>query len=295
MIKRLKLSFPLRLHPLFTLLMLVSVATGYFAELITLFAIVLIHEIGHAVAAKSFGWRIVKIELLPFGGVAETDDRGRSSAYEEMIVALAGPVQNGWMAAFALLMKNWGVWDAAWSDYFIRANVMIALFNLLPIVPLDGGKVLQALASLWLPYYRTLTVCSAAGCMLSVPVVVYALPHSHSGGLNLNLLAIGLFLLVSNGYAYRNASYVFVRFLMNREGRMSRLIEKGTLAQPIVVYRHRKIADIIRLFMRQKYHLVYVMNEKGKIEAVFPEQRLLFVYFHLKRPESAVSDLFMLK
>jgi stage IV sporulation protein FB len=86
-----------------------------------------------------------------------------------------------------------------------------------------------------------------------------------------------------------------MRFLMNREPLLERLIHKGTLAQPIVIYRHRKIAEIVRLFMRDKYHLVYILSEGGRIQAVLPEQRLLYAYFQLNRPGSAVSDVFVLE
>lgn len=284
-----------RLHPLFSLLMLLSVATGYFVELLTLFVIVLIHELGHVAAAKSFGWQVIRIELLPFGGVAETDDRGRASAVQEAAVALAGPLQNGWMALFAVGMGRLGVWDTGWCDYFVTANMMIGLFNLLPILPLDGGKIMQAVISRMLPYYRTLLLCSLISLTLSVLLAAAALFGIRSSGIHLNLLAIALFLAYSNWYGYRDAAFRFVRFLMNRETVTSRLIDKGTLAQPIVIYHHRKIADIARLFMRDKYHLVYILNDRGRIQAVLPEQKLLYAYFQLNAPGSAVSDIFVLE
>lgn len=275
--------------------MLLAVATGYFAELLTLFAIVLIHELGHVVCAKSFGWNVIRIELLPFGGVAETDDRGRSSSFQEAAVALAGPLQNAWMALFAVIMGKLGLWDSEWCGYFIKANAMIGLFNLLPILPLDGGKVMQALIGRWLPYYRTLVLCALVSLLLSLLLAAAAVSGVRSGGVHLNLLAIALFLAYSNWFGYRHASFRFVRFLMNREPVMERLIDRGTLAQPIVIYRYRTIAEIVRLFMRDKYHLVYILNDRGRIEAVLPEHKLLYAYFQLNRPGSAVSDVFVLE
>ena len=65
-----------RLHPLFVLLLLLSAAVGRFLEIVTLFAVVLIHEIGHSAAAKAFGWKIREVMLTPFGGVVAADDDG---------------------------------------------------------------------------------------------------------------------------------------------------------------------------------------------------------------------------
>jgi stage IV sporulation protein FB len=285
----------IRFHPLFSLLMLGAVLTGYFAELLTLFAIVLIHELGHVAAAKSFGWNVIRIEMLPFGGVAETDDRGRASAWEEAAVALAGPLQNGWMAVFAMAMGAFGLWETEWLAYFIRANTIIGLFNLLPILPLDGGKLLQSFVCRWLPYYRALLVCSSVSLLMSALLAAASLAPVHSGGIHLNMLAIAMFLFVSNWQSYRSTAFLFMRFLMNREPKLEKLILQGTLAQPIVAFRNRKLSDIVRLFMRDKYHIIYVMNERGRIQAVLPEQKLLDAYFRDGQSESALSDVFVLE
>ena len=268
-----------RLHPLFVLVLLGSIATGYLTEVAVLFAIVLIHELGHVAAARTFGWNVVAVELLPFGGVAVMDKPGAVPAREDIIVALAGPLQNVMMILFAFAMSYFGLWSEAWSQYFIRANEMIALFNLLPILPLDGGRVLQSLCSLWLSFHRTIVLTYVSSLAFSFLLIGYALVHIAFGGIPLNLLAIGMFLLYSNWYAYRNVPFYFMRFLMDREYRTIPLIARGTLAQPIVVGRQRGVGAILRLFMRERYHLIYVMNEQGKIVAVLPEQRLIQTYF----------------
>ncbi len=284
-----------RLHPLFTIMMLLSILTGYFLELLILFSIVLIHELGHVAAARSFGWTITKVELLPFGGVAETDQSGTSSVREDIIVAAAGPFQNAWMIGLAYLLGTVGLWEAEWTQTFIQANLMIGLFNLIPILPLDGGKIMQALLSCVLPYYRAIQSSTWISIALSLVLAAASIWNIRSEGIEFNLLIISVFLLVSNGYGLRNGRYQFVRFLMNRNMRMEPLIDKGTLAQPIVISPHRTIAEIVRLFMREKYHIVYVLGSGGSVKLVIPEQRLLHAYFHLNRPGSPVSELFMVK
>lgn len=89
-------------------------------------------------------------------GVAVIEDHGRLTAGREMGIAVAGPLQNGIMILLALALKQAEYGSSAYLDYFIGANAMIALFNLLPVLPLDGGKILQAALSLLLPYYYTL-------------------------------------------------------------------------------------------------------------------------------------------
>jgi len=281
-------------HPLLVLVLLTSAVTGFFTELIVLFATVLVHELGHVLAARGYGWRIREVKLLPFGGVMETEEAGSRPALEEAVVAAAGPLQNLWMGAASWLLGYAGIWDAAWADYLVEVNIAIGLFNLLPVLPLDGGRLLQALAGCGLSYYRTLAACAALSLWMSAGIILYSfhpLASPAGGAVNLNLLAVGIFLLLSNWTYRRNLPYVFIRFLMHRREASARRFRSGTLAQPIVVTGVKPVAGILRLLRRERYHLVYIMDEKGAALAVLPEQKIIDAYLGGGRPGRAVSEL----
>lgn len=260
--------------------MLLSVITGQFLELLTLFIIVFIHEMGHVCAALLNGVTVKSVQLLPFGGVAVIEDHGRLNAGREIAIALAGPLQNGIMILIALLLQHLGNGNSAFISYFIQANAIIALFNLLPVLPLDGGKVVQAILSMLLPYYYTLLWSGRVSIAASGLVIAYALlPLTAGAGLRLNLLMIGAFLLYSNTTDQRNLPYRFLAFLMNREAAYERHLRLGSAAQPIVAFSAKPLDDILRLFKRNHYHFIYVMNDDNNVVAVVPEQRLISSYF----------------
>ncbi|MEI2283810.1 M50 family metallopeptidase [Paenibacillus polysaccharolyticus] len=269
------------LHPFFVIIMMTSLLTGHFIELITLFAIVFIHECGHAAAAALLGCRVLSIQMLPFGGVAVIEDGGKLTAYREIVIALAGPLQNIMMVGIVLLLSRFQLGDPLFLDYIIQANLLIALFNLLPVLPLDGGKIVQAIVSLWAPYYTTLMWTYRISILCSAGVILVAISRWLSGdyGLPLNLLLIGLFLFYSNFTDYRNVPYRFIRFLMNREAVFVRYATTGGLAQPIISFPAKPLDTILRLLKREQYHMVYVMNKQGRILAVLPEQRVIGSYF----------------
>ena len=148
--------------------MIGSAITGYFLEAVTLFGIVLVHELGHLAAANGFGWRVREVQLLPFGGVLIVDELGTAPTREELIVSLAGPLQHVWMILVALLMKWVDVGASSWWDYFIEANLMIGLFNLIPVMPLDGGKVMQSLLGYLLSYHNTILYTAWISMILSL-------------------------------------------------------------------------------------------------------------------------------
>lgn len=270
----------LSLHPLFVLVMLLSVITGQFLELLTLFMIVFIHEMGHVCAALLNGVTVKSVQLLPFGGVAVIEDHGRLNAGREIAIAIAGPLQNGIMILIALLLQQLGGGSSAFLAYFIQANAIIALFNLLPVLPLDGGKIVQAALSTLVPYYYTLLWSGRVSIAASGLVIGYALlPLTAGAGLRLNLLMIGAFLLYSNVTDQRNLPYRFLAFLMNREAAYERYLSLGSTARPIVAFSAKPLDDILRLFKRNQYHFIYVMNEDNNVVAVVPEQRLIASYF----------------
>lgn len=279
-------------HPLFVLVMLGSIVTGYVAELVVLFAIVLVHELGHVAAAKAFGWRVREIKLLPFGGVAETEEAGTVPAAQEAAVAAAGPLQNVWMAAAAWALGRWAGWDEDWAAYIARANVMIGLFNLLPVLPLDGGKLLQAAFSGGFPYHRTLHWGAALSLAFSAGMVAFACIPLNEGGVQLNLLAIGLFLFVSNWTYRRNLPFVFLRFLMHRGAESEARREKGAPAAPIVVTGRQTVGGILRMLRRGRYHLIYVTGEGGRLLGVLPEERVIERYLEVGRQGATLAELF---
>jgi Zn-dependent protease len=125
-----------------------AVAAG--AEIGALFAIVLLHELGHSVVAQSFGIRVLDITLWPLGGMARMSEIPESPKIEGLI-AVAGPIVNFILAAIAAVVYGAHGWsgsgDTLWSELawnLLVINLMMGLFNLLPAFPMDGGRILRA-------------------------------------------------------------------------------------------------------------------------------------------------------
>lgn len=123
------------------------------------FGIVVLHELGHAFMARQFGVETRAITLLPIGGVAQMDGMPAKPA-QEILVALAGPAVNMALATLLLpLVFNFG--GGGLLEQLLWVNVGLALFNLIPAFPMDGGRVLRsALAMFQGPQAATLTAAS---------------------------------------------------------------------------------------------------------------------------------------
>lgn len=140
------------------------------------FASVVAHELGHALTARAFGYDTRQILLLPIGGVAQIDG-AHMSPRQELLVALAGPVVSFVLAGtlFTLGAVTGDVTPSSFLGALAWANLGVAVFNLIPAFPLDGGRVLRAGLASRLGSFRATQIAATVGKTAAVALGVYAL------------------------------------------------------------------------------------------------------------------------
>ncbi|WP_074011224.1 M50 family metallopeptidase [Numidum massiliense] len=281
-----KLRF--RIHPCFWLVVILAVWGGYFVEIATLFALVIIHELGHVSAARYFRWRMTEVELLPFGGVAKTDEWGTVPAREEILVAIAGPAYNGAMIVFGAICYVSGLWTPDWSRYFVTANLWLGGFNLLPVYPLDGGRILQALLSYKWPYRAcivwTLRLSVAAAAVM---VVVSFAPALFGAPPLVNLLLLALFLLLANVRMWRKKEYQFMRFLAQR------LVQTNEVCKQCILLTSTEetLWSVVKKLKKEECHVIVVRDCHGDIRRILTEETVLRHLFGPASPHSTLGEL----
>jgi len=263
--------------------MALAIMTGHFIELSLFLSIILIHEMGHVLAASYFSWRIKKITLLPFGGVVEVDEHGNRPLIEEAIVTIAGPIQHLFLIGMALLLNELALFPTFIYHSFIEFNLMVLVFNLLPIWPLDGGKLIYIWRSYKdaFPIAQKMTIKISAACIfLFLLLLLIVQPF------NLNLWIVISFLVFSLYYEWKQRRYVFVRFLLERY--YGNKMEFTTL-KSIYVKEDESILEVLEQFQRGCKHLIVV--EKEDETEQLDENELLHAYFAEKRLSAKVGEL----
>ena len=165
----------LYLHPsaLLVLFLVGSIGGSILESLpfvIALFGSIVLHELGHALMARRYGIGTRDITLYVIGGIARLDRMPRAAG-PELLITFAGPAVNLLVAAVLVvvvaLSRLLGLPNDFWLEV-LYLNVGLCLFNLLPIFPMDGGRIFRALLSGWLGRPRATEVAAAVGQFLAV-------------------------------------------------------------------------------------------------------------------------------
>lgn len=177
---------PVRFHFTFVLLVVFLVFIGLgegqsgaamALYVLSLFGSVLLHELGHSLAARRYGIRTVEIVMYPIGGVSRPERQPKVS--EEFWIALAGPAVNllialgllgigvarhGWIQIEQLRHPT----DANLIERIALGNLVLALFNLLPAYPMDGGRILRSFLARWRTEEEATRIAASSGQMMAM-------------------------------------------------------------------------------------------------------------------------------
>ena len=206
-----------------------------------LFASLILHELSHSLVARRYGLGIGGITLFLFGGVAELADEPQS-AVSEFWIAVAGPAMSVLLSAlFGLAALATGAEGliGVLVAYLATINLVLALFNLVPAFPLDGGRVLRAW--LWQRSGDMLDAtrkASAAGTFFALALMGLGLASTLSGG------GIGGLWLVLIGFFVLNASRGTYQRLLMQEGLRGRRVAELMTADPFTASPDMTLAEI---------------------------------------------------
>lgn len=237
------------------------------------FAVVLLHEMAHIAAARWFGVNVSDVELLPFGGVSRIGGEVVFDPSREVYVAAVGPATNLLLFGLGTALKNNGLWDNDLGPFFLQCNLMVAAFNLLPALPLDGGRVYRAYLARRIGFKKATYRAAWWGQFWGVAIVLGGTAGLAAGMSGVDIVVTGLFLLYAATNEKSLASYHFIRHLAQKK---KELASAGVLpGETLVSFDTVRLGDIIRLFIPKRFHLVLLVDQDYQYHGVVSEAQIV--------------------
>ena len=272
----------LRVHATFLLLLLWAAFASYQQAgaaaaidltlfILSLFACIVLHEFGHIRMASRFGVHTPEVILLPIGGVARLE-RIPDEPKEELLIALAGPavtlvIAGGLLMVSLLLGFRPSLHDpvAGQQPFVVRlmaVNVYLLLFNLLPVFPLDGGRVFRALLAHRLGLMRATRIASSVGQVSALLMGAYGF----TAGAPM-LMLVALFVYLGAG-----AETAAVETRLAGEGlNVSRMMVTDFRTIPI----HATLSQAVELLLSGEQREFPVVDNLGRTEGLLTRDNLI--------------------
>lgn len=260
----------LRLNIFFLLLFGFYWYFGVIGQALVIFSVVFLHELGHVVVALGYGLTVREVELLPFGGVAKVEGDLELNPATEILVAVAGPITNIFLALLGYSIDSLGMGDQQWLPFFINCNLTLACFNLMPAIPLDGGRIFRAVLALKIGLKKATDKAVALSRWLSILLAGAGAWSVLAGsGDYINFLVIAIFLIYFTAREKGAAMYIFMKFLARKK---AELLKEGVLLiRQVAVLETAVLRDVVKYFVPKKYHLVVVIGCDHKIKGTLTE------------------------
>ena len=243
------------------------------AGAVGLFLSIIIHELTHSLVARRYGVTMKEITLFIFGGVAQMEE-DIPHPKAEFMIAIVGPLSSCVLGLSFFLLSNLGV-KSGWPvtvtgvlNYLSWLNMILAVFNLIPAFPLDGGRILRSALWKWKKDLRWSTdvaaqIGSGFGLLLTIMGIIYIVRGNFVGGLWWFL--IGLFIRSAAQSSYRQ---ILARSLFH-----AKKVKDLMVTNPVTVPRSISLEEFIRDYVYKYHFQAYPVLSFGRLTGcVFVKQ-----------------------
>ena len=255
--------FSVEFHWWTLLLFIVAFRLEFLHRLLIAYGITAIHECAHILVACRLGIKIKKIEVLPFGITARICDDGIKKTADEIRIALAGPLSNCIIAYL-----TYGLVGGLWRDYIVYTSLVIGGFNLLPALPLDGGRVLKAILVRKFGCIRGFGMAMKITFFCGIAIVVVGLWIIYITGFNFSFLIIGAFLIANITEETKNSHMVVMKDILYSRRKLE---EKNGKGEILVVREDERASKVVAEISYDRYYLIYIVNGGAEILHIMTE------------------------
>ena len=229
---------------------------------------VFLHEMAHTVTAILIGIEPSYIAFFPFGVNLRVKCKIIYSISDEILLYMSGPLLNAILALFIQIFFP----KTFYSNYFYWNNICLFIFNLLPILPMDGGMVIKRILSDKMGSRCTEKILKYISAILIVLLIIIEIFLAFDNKLNFTLFFIIVFLTANIFTNNEKYSINFIKELLYVKEKQNKKLKKAEVLLMSEDYSERKVAEN---FNASKSYLVVKKNRMGKIVEIVTEEEII--------------------
>ena len=250
----------LRLHPLLPLLWLTA-ALGGVSRLAAGLCALLLHESGHLIAARLCGAAVSEVEITPLGGVMTAENAETLGSGRQFLLACAGPLFNLIGCLMAPVLFTSARAPFSFVCAFAKANLLLLLINLLPVLPLDGGQMLRAVLRRFFPESALTRILFFMATAVGILLCAVSLYFAFQGKMILSPVFCGLYLIYAASADARRCTARYVTALIARR---QKLENRATVpVEAVAAGENTPVGALLRRLSPGKYHIILVLAPDG--------------------------------
>lgn len=266
-----KIKINLFIIPFFYL----SFILGFFELLLISFITALIHECFHILAMKTFNVPVKNIEIQPFGVCAHLCSISVYNSFKEAFIALSGPFYN-FVAAFILSLISKHI-NSEYINFAIKINLSMGIFNLIPALPLDGGRILRSFLCMKFGILKAYNFMLHISNRLIFLMLLSGVIILLFAPFNFSLILISAFLLSNITNEEKSINHIILKEILETKDKTNIKVPRYT--KVITVSENTLAKCIFRLLSFDYYLFFVILKNDGKIKAYASENEILDLLF----------------
>ena len=258
--------------PFIVLLIIYSWYIKKLQELLIVFIVITIHELSHVICAKYYGYNTNDITITPMGLMASININSKTDYKKEITINIIGPCSNLIMACVGYFINSFFLGQSKNMSFFILINISLFILNVLPVLPLDGGKIFKSLLLRSIGYKRTQSVFVFFTKFFIFIIIVLGIYQVYICHNNFSLILIGIFI-----YLYQNKDFDFQYALLRELIYKKQKLQNSNTFEVfyIVAFKDLKAIDVIKHFLGNKFNIVKVLNNELSVIGELTENEIL--------------------
>lgn len=258
----------------FFLIFLCLLVMGFRGKFLVAFIMAFLHEVVHYVTARFLGFSGFDIEIWPIGTVLKLKDLDEATPLEDIIISVSGPLFNIIVAlAFHIFFNIFKLQQLRLLEI---TNLTLGIFNLIPALPLDGGRILRDLLNIKIHYKRANIITVNFSLVIGFAFIFYYFLLFYKKSIflyNLNIGLIGLFIIVYSSRERERIVYLIMGDVIKKR---VNFLKRGYLQNRTVsVCSKKNLLFMMNLIDKNRYNIFYVLNDEMNVIDIIYEQEII--------------------